>query len=128
MGNTMPSVAAGGFRLLAEGVQRLSEITTRGGGAVVAEPTRVEVLDDKAIASVCCGAEHSIAVARDGTMYSWGCGKNYVLGHGNCDDVWEPTVVDVLRQRLQQSRVGASRPHSAVFATPSTPSGSRRKC
>ena len=33
--------------------------------------------------SVACGRRHSLALAQDGAVFSWGCGDDGALGHGD---------------------------------------------
>jgi len=46
------------------------------------------------IASIACGTHHNIAIARDGTAYSWGFGENYQVGQGpKGEDILTPTQI-----------------------------------
>ena len=47
-------------------------------------PRKIGALAKEArVAQVACGAEHSLAVADDGRVYSWGSSTDGVLGHGS---------------------------------------------
>ncbi|ORZ23397.1 regulator of chromosome condensation 1/beta-lactamase-inhibitor protein II [Absidia repens] len=43
-------------------------------------PMPLKVLDDKEIVDVACGGMHSIAVTKEGQLYSWGCNDQRALG------------------------------------------------
>jgi alpha-tubulin suppressor-like RCC1 family protein len=42
---------------------------------------------------VACGDKHTCAVDTAGQLYTWGCGAQGQLGHGNLDDVLSPAAV-----------------------------------
>jgi alpha-tubulin suppressor-like RCC1 family protein len=62
------------------------------------EPARVKFpYDGLLIKKICAGARHSLAVDQVSDMlYSWGCGLNGRLGHGNERDQFYPKLIDVL--------------------------------
>lgn len=43
-----------------------------------------------------CGAQFSVALSREGTVYTWGKGEFYRLGHGTDTHVRIPQVVEAL--------------------------------
>ena len=53
-------------------------------------------LEGKCIVEVACGWTHSMALASDGCLYSWGRGKDGTLGHGSEERYCMPCVVQSL--------------------------------
>jgi alpha-tubulin suppressor-like RCC1 family protein len=49
------------------------------------------------ISAVSCGAGHSIAMAADGRVFSWGMGGFGQLGHGNLENLTRPTPIAFLK-------------------------------
>lgn len=75
----------------------------------VEEPTKVEGISD--VIQVECGKHHTLALTRDGRVYSWGWGGNFFsagcLGHSSRDDCPEPTLVEALADvEIEQIAVG----------------------
>ncbi|MBO2012489.1 T9SS type A sorting domain-containing protein [Hymenobacter negativus] len=62
-----------------------------GGGTDLYVPTRVGT--GTAWVSVAAAALQSLAVQADGTLWSWGDGYSYQLGHGNNSDQYSPVQV-----------------------------------
>ncbi|RUS17954.1 regulator of chromosome condensation 1/beta-lactamase-inhibitor protein II [Endogone sp. FLAS-F59071] len=56
-------------------------------------PLPVKGLSGKHIVSVACGANHTIALDKDGCVYSWGFGGYGRLGHGEQKDMHVPHLV-----------------------------------
>lgn len=57
------------------------------------KPTKLETLPP--IKTVACGSHHSLAVTKDGFVFSWGFADTYAVGLGNLDDdVEKPTRID----------------------------------
>lgn len=50
------------------------------------------------ICSLATGTHHSLAVSDQGTLYSWGCGYNGCLGHGDEHMRSSPTLVEALSE------------------------------
>lgn len=48
------------------------------------------------IISAACGTEHALVLCQDGTVWSWGSGRNGRLGHGHENDIKVPTVIKSL--------------------------------
>jgi len=67
------------------------------------EPVAIRLFDpvtktpfvSKVISAV-CGTEHALALCQDGTVWSWGKGRNGRLGHGNEADCSTPTIIKSL--------------------------------
>ncbi|XP_048005438.1 probable E3 ubiquitin-protein ligase HERC2 [Leguminivora glycinivorella] len=80
----------------------------RGGSDGCALPMNIERLNTLGVVQVECGAQFSLALTRDGEVWTWGKGDYFRLGHG-CDvHVRRPTIVEALRgQRVVHVAVGA---------------------
>lgn len=61
-----------------------------GGESCSAAPAAVEGLAGKNVDLMACGWKHSVAVCRDGDVYTWGRGVNGQLGHGDSSDLTRP--------------------------------------
>ena len=64
-----------------------------GGNADVHIPTWVPFFGRRVLLAV-CGSVHTLAVADNGTLWSWGLGRDGRLGHGDVRDRDVPTLVD----------------------------------
>jgi alpha-tubulin suppressor-like RCC1 family protein len=60
-------------------------------------PTLVPALIGIHITAVSCGTGHTIAVAVDGSVFSWGLGAHGQLGHGNAEHLKSPLLIKSLR-------------------------------
>lgn len=69
----------------------------RGGSDGCKTPKIVEKLQDLDIVKVCCGSQFSLALTKDGQVYTWGKGDNQRLGHGTDEHVRYPKVLDSLQ-------------------------------
>ncbi|XP_077153037.1 E3 ubiquitin-protein ligase HERC2 isoform X1 [Ranitomeya variabilis] len=69
----------------------------RGGSDGCKTPKLIEKLQDLDIIKVRCGSQFSIAITKDGQVYSWGKGDNQRLGHGTEEHVRYPKVLDGLQ-------------------------------
>lgn len=69
----------------------------RGGSDGCKTPKLVEKLQDLDIDKVCCGSQFSVALTRDGQVYTWGKGDNQRLGHGTDEHVRYPKLLDGLQ-------------------------------
>lgn len=58
-------------------------------------PTHVPV-KGVSFSHVSCGFNYTLAITRDHSTYSWGCGRNGVLSQGDRDDRATPTLVSSL--------------------------------
>ncbi|KAH6922123.1 hypothetical protein HPB50_009663 [Hyalomma asiaticum] len=56
-------------------------------------PHLVETLAGREVVKVAAGLYHSLAVTKDGSLFTWGWGVHGQLGHGSCDDERQPRVV-----------------------------------
>lgn len=72
----------------------------RGGSDGCKTPKLVEKLQDLDIVKVCCGSQFSVALTKDGQVYTWGKGDNQRLGHGTDEHVRFPKVLDTLQGKL----------------------------
>ncbi|KAH9159076.1 hypothetical protein LEN26_002534 [Aphanomyces euteiches] len=69
------------------------------------KPTLIPLLDD--CTAVACGWDHSLALTRDGSAYSWGSGSNGKLGHGDEDNRDIPTKILGLQGKyIQEIKAG----------------------
>ncbi|CAG9575570.1 unnamed protein product [Danaus chrysippus] len=80
----------------------------RGGSDGCAIPMNVERLNSLGVTQVECGAQFSLALTRDGEVWTWGKGDYFRLGHGCDAHVRRPTLVEALRgRRVIHVAVGA---------------------
>lgn len=42
-----------------------------------------------------CGFRHTACITEDGSLYTWGEGRNGQLGHSDQNDLLEPTKLDL---------------------------------
>lgn len=77
-------------------------------------PHLVDTLAGREVAKVAAGLYHSLALTRDGRLFSWGWGVHGQLGHGSCADERLPREVAALAgHRVTDAYGGAG--HSAVL-------------
>ncbi|XP_042217246.1 E3 ubiquitin-protein ligase HERC2-like isoform X2 [Homarus americanus] len=69
----------------------------RGGSDGCKVPMRIDGLASQGIIKVECGSQFSVALARSGTVYTWGKGDYHRLGHGTDDHVRRPRKVTALQ-------------------------------
>ncbi|XP_013183359.2 probable E3 ubiquitin-protein ligase HERC2 [Amyelois transitella] len=80
----------------------------RGGSDGCAVPMNIERLNTLGVVQVECGAQFSLALTRDGEVWTWGKGDYFRLGHGCDAHVRRPTLVEALRgRRVIHVAVGA---------------------
>jgi len=83
-------------------------ISGRGGSDSCKMPKIIEALDGIEVARVYSGAQFSVALSKEGTVYTWGKGENHRLGHGNEEHVRYPKVVEALdRKNVKVLGVGS---------------------
>ena len=59
-------------------------------------PKLVEALNGVNAKSVSCGRKHTAVCTKDGEVYTFGCGKDGQLGHGDTKDKTSPALVQAL--------------------------------
>ena len=80
-------------------------------------PRRVHALRNVRVVGIACGDLHSLALADDGGVYTWGSGSHGELGHGGVAHEAEPRRIESLRQRaLVFAACGAS--HNVLLLAP----------
>ncbi|XP_042063523.1 protein RCC2 homolog [Salvia splendens] len=58
-------------------------------------PRAIASLSGETIVKAACGTNHTVAVTKDGHVYTWGFGGYGRLGHREQKDEWAPRIVDV---------------------------------
>ncbi|KAG5897066.1 hypothetical protein JTB14_025882 [Gonioctena quinquepunctata] len=71
----------------------------RGGSEGSKIPRLIEKLQNVEIADVYCGAHFSVALSREGKLFTWGKGEGWRLGHPNEDHIRVPEPVEVLQHK-----------------------------
>jgi alpha-tubulin suppressor-like RCC1 family protein len=67
-----------------------------GGNKAVATPTALTIPDGKKIKAIAAGGDHSLLLAVDGTVYSFGNAENYKLGNNDkVNPVTSPTQITI---------------------------------
>ena len=80
----------------------------RGGSEGCSVPQNVEKLNGIGICQIECGAQFSLALSKNGLVWTWGKGDYFRLGHGCDQHVRKPTVVESLRgKKIVHVAVGA---------------------
>ncbi|XP_034287268.1 E3 ubiquitin-protein ligase HERC2 isoform X1 [Pantherophis guttatus] len=69
----------------------------RGGSDGCKTPKLIEKLQDLDVVKVRCGSQFSLALTKDGQVYSWGKGDNQRLGHGTEEHVRYPKLLEGLQ-------------------------------
>ncbi|XP_050522470.1 E3 ubiquitin-protein ligase HERC2 [Daktulosphaira vitifoliae] len=59
-------------------------------------PCKIESLSGKGIIQIDCGSQFSVALSSNGTLYTWGKGDYFRLGHGSNDHIRKPKPVSGL--------------------------------
>ncbi|KAL1533340.1 protein RCC2-like [Salvia divinorum] len=62
-------------------------------------PRAIASLSGETIVKTACGTNHTVAVTKDGHVYTWGFGGYGRLGHREQKDEWAPRLVDVFTRR-----------------------------
>ncbi|KAJ7531965.1 hypothetical protein O6H91_14G067000 [Diphasiastrum complanatum] len=77
-------------------------------------PTAVKALSDQMIVQIACGGEHTMAISREGLLFTWGQGYWGQTGHGTQDDVLSPRqVLSLQKEQVMQASAGAR--HSIIM-------------
>lgn len=68
------------------------------------------------VVQISSGVSHTMAVTEDGTLYSFGYGSNFCLGHGDPRDELQPQTVQAFkRNNIHVIRVSAGDEHSVAL-------------
>jgi len=81
----------------------------------VHKPRRVETLTNLGVVLVAAARHHSLALTKEGAVYSWGHGKGGRLGHGDEEVRMFPERVESLRN-IPIAKISASENHTAVIS------------
>ena len=76
----------------------------------------IEILRDKNIVKFACGPRHTLALAGDGTVWSWGYGGDGQLGHGDYQLQTMPVQVKALKGE-HVIELGCGDKHSAALTS-----------
>lgn len=76
-------------------------------------PQKVEPLECVAsVVQIAAGPSYGLAVAYDGTLFSFGCGTNFCLGHGEQHNELQPrAILSFKRKGIHVVRVSAGDEH-----------------
>lgn len=66
------------------------ELILNSNKGCVYSPTQFTVSTHVKIIKISCGEVHSLALSKNGEVYSWGLGISGQLGNGKCGDSYEP--------------------------------------
>eukprot|EP01133_Synstelium_polycarpum_P003478 gene3478-3969_t len=102
-GMRIQMVSSGGYHSLAVEADGTvyswgrSDYGVLGGGvdniAFHSTPSPVSISRDIRLSSLSSGFQHNVAMARDGGLYSWGCGASGRLGTRGEDHLYVPTMI-----------------------------------
>ncbi|GLJ16737.1 hypothetical protein SUGI_0288000 [Cryptomeria japonica] len=68
------------------------------------------------VLQIAAGVSHTMAVTEDGTLYTFGSGSNFCLGHGDPRDEFQPRAVQAFkRKNIHVIRVSAGDEHSVAL-------------
>lgn len=77
--------------LFSWGCNRLGQLGIGRSEKYFNYPVEIQVLRNKGISSIFCGAGHSFALDQYGIPYSWGASADFQTGHGfNDTDIYTP--------------------------------------
>lgn len=80
----------------------------RGGSDGSKSPKIIDKLLDLSVVRVFCGGQFSAALTSQGSVYTWGKGDGYRLGHGNEEHVRYPKIVEAVKnKRVRELSVGS---------------------
>ncbi|XP_076028585.1 E3 ubiquitin-protein ligase HERC2 isoform X2 [Oratosquilla oratoria] len=86
----------------------------RGGSDGSKVPKLIDRLQGQEICRVYCGAQFSLALSKSGTLFSWGKGENFRLGHGSEEHVRFPKQIKALSGK-KVCEVGVGSMHVSVL-------------
>lgn len=75
----------------------------RGGSDSCKVPRLIDKLDGIPVEKVYCGAQFSVALTKSGSVYTWGKGDHFRLGHGTEEHVRYPKLVEALAGKVIKS-------------------------
>ena len=80
---------------------------TRSGQPFVPRPKAVSALAAMHVTHIGASRAHSLAITEEGSLYTWGCGKDGKLGHGGSEPEWLPRrVSSTLTVHIVQAACG----------------------
>jgi len=71
--------------------------TGHGGNITVFTPRLIESISHIKIKDVCTGSNHTLLLASDGRVFSFGWCRYGQLGHGNFEEQDAPKLIDALK-------------------------------
>ncbi|XP_044262446.1 E3 ubiquitin-protein ligase HERC2 isoform X2 [Tribolium madens] len=71
----------------------------RGGSEGCNIPHNIERLNTLDVVQIECGAQFSLALTKNGEVWTWGKGDYFRLGHGSDQHVRKPTVIESLKDK-----------------------------
>ncbi|CAH1964040.1 unnamed protein product [Acanthoscelides obtectus] len=71
----------------------------RGGSEGSKVPRLIEKLQNVEIKEVYCGVQFTVAISKEGKLYSWGKGEGWRLGHPTEEHVRVPEIVEALQDK-----------------------------
>jgi alpha-tubulin suppressor-like RCC1 family protein len=80
------------------------------------EPAYIPGIPNADWKEIKCGAAHTVAVTKNGEVYSWGFGNNGRLGHGGFNKAsYKPKLVKCLVGKFQIMNVACGSWHTAAI-------------
>ena len=85
--------------------------------STIQTPKNIYELNDKNIISVACGNEHTLALSKDGSVYSWGWSQDGVLGYESIDEViFNPTkITSLTRRKIKIKKISCGSIHNLLI-------------
>lgn len=104
------AIGAGG-ELFGWGDNKFGQLGVGSSAPAVSSPARVAgELEGRRVVHVAC-SQHTVAVADDGGLFTWGCGSRWQLGHGRKRNLPQPKRV------LAMEAHRCTRAHCGVYHT-----------
>jgi len=95
----------------------LPPVLGHGGVERELQPRQIMALQHEMVVDSACGWDHSLAVTKDGHVYTWGAGTNGKLGHGDEESHVLPQRVESLaRSNIFVVQVEAGCEHSVAVS------------